>query len=151
VVRFGGAIDLALATPARDYRPLTATRAPGPQEDRRVRPDTALVDQPGSLAYARESASGTGTFLFSSGGAGGRPDWGTFFVGLGIVAGEVLHVARLLDRGEVKLRRALQHTKGVWDTSAPALRVLIALTISLGVMASVYGAYHVFSLASFIR
>jgi hypothetical protein len=79
------------------------------------------------------------------------PGWGTFFVGSGIVAGEVWHVARLLDRSEVKLRKALQRTKGVWDTSAPALRVLIALTISLGMIASVYGAYQVFSLASFVR
>jgi hypothetical protein len=79
------------------------------------------------------------------------PGWGTFFVGSGIVAGEVWHVARLLDRGEVKLRQALQHTKGVWDASAPAVRVLIALTITLGMIASVYGAYHVFSLASFVR
>ena len=45
------------------------------------------------------------------------PGWGTFFVGLGIVAGEVLRVARLLDRGEVKLRKALQRTKGVWGPS----------------------------------
>jgi hypothetical protein len=79
------------------------------------------------------------------------PGWGTFFVGSGIVAGEVWHVARLLDRGEVKLRRALQRTKGVWDTSAPALRVLITLTIFLGVVASLYGAYQVFSVASFVR
>jgi hypothetical protein len=79
------------------------------------------------------------------------PGWGTFFVGSGIVAGEVWHVARLLDRSEVKLRKALQHTKGMWDTSAPVIRVLIALTITLGVMASVYGAYHAFSVASFLR
>ena len=76
------------------------------------------------------------------------PGWGTFIVGLGIVAGEVLHVARLLDRGEVRVREALQRTKGVWDKSAPAVRVLIALTISLSVVASVYGACQVFSLAS---
>jgi len=79
------------------------------------------------------------------------PGWGTFFVGLGIVAGEVLQVARLLDRGEVKLREALQRTKGVWDKSAPAVRGLIALTISLCVVASVYGAHHVFSLAFLVR
>jgi uncharacterized protein (TIGR02611 family) len=78
------------------------------------------------------------------------PGWGTFFVGLSIVAGEVLHVARVLDRGEVKLREALQRTKGVWDKSAPAVRVLIALTISLCVVASVYGALHLFSLASLV-
>src|SRR3712207_3085216 len=74
------------------------------------------------------------------------PGWGTFFVALGIVAGEVSHVARLLDRGEVKLREALQRSKGVWDESAPTVRVLIALTIALCVVASVYGTYHVFSL-----
>jgi uncharacterized protein (TIGR02611 family) len=79
------------------------------------------------------------------------PGWGTFFVGLGIVAGEVLHVARLLDRGEVKLRKALQRTEGMWDKSMPAVRALIALTISLSVVASVYGAYHVFSLAFLVR
>ena len=78
------------------------------------------------------------------------PGWGTFFVGLGIVAGEVLHVARLLDRGEIKLRAALQRTKGVWDKSAPAVRVLIFLTISLSVVASVYGAFQVFSLTSLV-
>jgi hypothetical protein len=79
------------------------------------------------------------------------PGWGTFFVGSGIVAGEVWHVARLLDRSEVKLRHALQRTKAVWDTSAFAVRVLIALTISLGMIASLYGAYQVFSLASYVR
>jgi hypothetical protein len=78
------------------------------------------------------------------------PGWGTFFLGLGIVAGEVLHVARLLDRGEVRLREALQRTKGVWDKSAPAVRVLIAITISLSVVASVYGCCQVFSLASLV-
>ena len=78
------------------------------------------------------------------------PGFGTFFVGLGIVAGEVLHVARLLDRGEVKLREALQRTKGIWDNSAYAVRVLIALTIALGVVTPVYGALHLFSLVSLV-
>ena len=36
------------------------------------------------------------------------PGWGTFFVGLGIVSGEVAHVAHFLDRAEVRLREALQ-------------------------------------------
>jgi uncharacterized protein (TIGR02611 family) len=73
------------------------------------------------------------------------PGWGTFFVGLGIVAGEVSHVAGLLDRGEVRLREALRRAKGVWGKSAPAVRVLIALMISLCVVASVWGVYDVFS------
>ena len=79
------------------------------------------------------------------------PGWGTFFVGMGIVAGEVSYVARLLDRGEVKLREALQRTKGVWNESALAVRVLIALAISLCIVASIYGAHHVFSLALSVR
>ena len=74
------------------------------------------------------------------------PGWGTFFVGSGIVAGEVLLVARLLDRGEVKLREALQRIKGVWNESAASVRVLVAVTISLCVVASICGAHHMFSL-----
>lgn len=45
------------------------------------------------------------------------PGWGTFFVGLGVVSGEVLYVARLLDRTEVKLRESLRRAKGVWGKS----------------------------------
>jgi hypothetical protein len=44
---------------------------------------------------------------------------GTFVVGMGIVAGEVLQVARLLDRAEVRLRQALRRAKGVWGKLAP--------------------------------
>jgi hypothetical protein len=73
------------------------------------------------------------------------PGWGTFLVGLAIVAGEVAHVAHFLDRTEVKLREVLRRAKGVWDKSALAGRVLIALTISLCVVASVWGVYDVFS------
>ena len=78
------------------------------------------------------------------------PGWGTFFVGLGIVAGEVLHVARLLDLGEVRLRKSLQRTKDVWDKSVLAVRVLIALTIVLCIVSSVYGALHLSSPASIV-
>lgn len=70
------------------------------------------------------------------------PGWVTFFVGLGMIAGEVLHVARFLDQAEVKLREALRHAKGMWDKLALTGRVLITLMISLGVLASAYGAYH---------
>jgi len=78
------------------------------------------------------------------------PGWGTFFVGLGIIAGEVVQVARLLDRGEVKLREALQRTKGVWDKSASGVRALIVLTIIFCVVAPVYGALRLFSLSSLV-
>jgi hypothetical protein len=70
------------------------------------------------------------------------PGWVTFFVGLGMIAGEVLHVARFLDRAEVRLRGALRHAKGMWDELALRGRVLVTLMISLGVAASAYGAYH---------
>jgi hypothetical protein len=73
------------------------------------------------------------------------PGWGTFFVGLGIVAGEVSHVAHFLDRAEVRLREALRSPRGVWGKPVPAARALIALTIALCSVASVYGTYHVFS------
>lgn len=69
------------------------------------------------------------------------PGWGTFFVGLGVVSGEVLYVAQLLDRTEVILRESLRRAKGVWGKSALVGRMLIALTISSGVAAFVYGAY----------
>lgn len=70
------------------------------------------------------------------------PGWITFFVGLGMIAGEVLHVARFLDRAEVRLRGALRHAKGMWDNLAPTGRVMIILMITLGVLVSAYGAYH---------
>ena len=70
------------------------------------------------------------------------PGWITFFVGLGMIAGEVLHVARFLDRAEVRLRGALRLAKGMWDKLAFRGRVLVTLMISLGVVASAYGAYH---------
>lgn len=70
------------------------------------------------------------------------PGWVTFFVGLGMIAGEILHVARFLDRAEVKLRKALRHVKRTWDNLAFTGRVMITLMITLGVLASAYGAYH---------
>jgi hypothetical protein len=70
------------------------------------------------------------------------PGWVTFFVGLGMIAGEVLHVARFLDRAEVRARGTLRLAKGMWDKLALRGRVLITLMIFLGVVASAYGAYH---------
>jgi hypothetical protein len=59
-----------------------------------------------------------------------------------MIAGEILHVARFLDRAEVKLRKALRNAKGLWDKLALKGRVMITLMITLGVLASAYGAYH---------
>ncbi len=80
------------------------------------------------------------------------PGWGTFFVGLGIVAGEVAYVAHSLDRAEVRLREALRSPRGVlWGKPAPAVRALVALTIALCSAASVYGVWQVLPLASLVR
>ena len=70
------------------------------------------------------------------------PGWVTFFVGLGMIAGEVLHVARFLDQAEVKLRKALRHAKGMCDNLALTGRVMMTLMITLGVLVSAYGASH---------
>jgi hypothetical protein len=70
------------------------------------------------------------------------PGWITFFVGLGMIAGEVLHIARFLDRAEVRLRGALRLAKGMWDNLALTGWVMITLVITLGVLVSAYGAYH---------
>ena len=63
-------------------------------------------------------------------------------MGLGMIAGEVLHVARFLDRAEVRLRKALRHAKSIWHNLALRGRVMITLLITLGVLASAYEAYH---------
>lgn len=62
------------------------------------------------------------------------PGWGTLFVGLMILAGELLIVARLLDRAEVLLRGPARRARGVWARSPGAVRILI------GVAASICGA-----------
>ncbi len=62
------------------------------------------------------------------------PGWGTFLVGLTILAGELRIVARLLDWGEVKLRGPARRARAVWASMPAALRLLI------GVMVPVCGA-----------
>ncbi len=47
------------------------------------------------------------------------PGWGTFFVGLMILAGELMIAARLLDRADVMLRGPARRVKGAW-TGLPA-------------------------------
>ena len=47
------------------------------------------------------------------------PGWGTVLVGLIIIAGEILIVARFLDRAEIKLRRPARRAKIVWQTCPP--------------------------------
>ena len=62
------------------------------------------------------------------------PGWGTFFVGLMILAGELLIVARLLDRVDVLLRGPARWVKSAWARLPGMVRTLI------GVAAPICGA-----------
>jgi hypothetical protein len=53
------------------------------------------------------------------------PGWGTFLVGLVMIAGEILIVARFLDRAEIKLRGPAHRAKIVWANLPAAVRLLI--------------------------
>jgi hypothetical protein len=47
------------------------------------------------------------------------PGWGTFLVGLVILAGELFILARFLDRAEMKLRGPARRAKVVWASYPP--------------------------------
>lgn len=57
------------------------------------------------------------------------PGWGTFLVGLVILAGELLILARFLDRVEIKLRRPARRAKVVWASLPAAIRLLIRVIV----------------------
>ena len=64
----------------------------------------------------------------------------TFFLGLGMIAGEFGPVARLLDRAEVRVRKLGQWVKGTWRSSA-AGKVLVVSVATICAAASLYVAY----------
>lgn len=72
------------------------------------------------------------------------PGWGTFFIGLGLLAGEFKLIARFLDWAEVRLRGAGRWARGVWARSSTAVRVLICVVAVACAAALVYGAYSLF-------
>lgn len=57
------------------------------------------------------------------------PGWGTFFVGLMILAGELVIVARFLDRAEMILRRPARRARAVWASVPAAVRILIGIIV----------------------
>ncbi len=57
------------------------------------------------------------------------PGWGTFFVGLMILAGELLIVARFLDRAETRLRGPARRAQGVWASVPAVVRILIGIIV----------------------
>src|SRR5215212_4394866 len=59
------------------------------------------------------------------------PGWATFFVGLMILAGELLIVAHFLDRAEVILRGPARRAKGFWASVPAIVRMLIVVIVPI--------------------
>ncbi len=57
------------------------------------------------------------------------PGWGTFLVGLVILAGELLILAHFLDRAELKLRGPARRAKVVWASLPANIRLLIGIVV----------------------
>jgi polyferredoxin len=66
----------------------------------------------------------------------------TFFIGLALIAGELLPVARFLDWAEVRLRKLARRARDIWTRSHIVVKVLIVLAILAFVAALGYGAYY---------
>jgi Putative transmembrane protein (PGPGW) len=69
------------------------------------------------------------------------PGWLAIFLGLGMLSGELLPVARILDRIEVQLRKLIRWLREAWNNTPVVGKALILLAILTVVAASVYGAY----------
>jgi uncharacterized protein (TIGR02611 family) len=70
------------------------------------------------------------------------PGWLAIFLGLGMLGGELLPVARFLDWIEVRLRKLVRWVREAWNNTPAVGKALILLAILTVVAASVYGAYH---------
>lgn len=80
------------------------------------------------------------------------PGWVTLFLGLGLVAGESLPTARLMDRAEVRgrklLRRAAKFWRGFWKGSpGAAWSVAVSVALTCAVVLG-YGGYLLASSAT---
>ncbi len=69
------------------------------------------------------------------------PGWGTVFIGLMILGGELLPAARLLDWTEVRLRRFWEFIRDIWRTSVLGKIAVIAVAVIL-VAAFAYLTYY---------
>jgi hypothetical protein len=66
------------------------------------------------------------------------PSYIIIVIGLWMLAGEFLPLARLFDRAEVRLRELVRHTKAFWTRSPTAARVLIIMAIAACIAALAY-------------
>ena len=69
------------------------------------------------------------------------PGWLIILLGLGMIAGESLSFARLVDQVEVRLRQLARLVVGVWTTSPIMVKMLIALAVLACFAAAGYGIY----------
>jgi uncharacterized protein (TIGR02611 family) len=94
-------------------------------------------------SYFRGLFSIVGGFLVVVGGLvavpGPGPGWLIILLGLGMVAGESLFFARLLDWVEVKLRGFTRGVVGIWRTSPAFVKISIVLAIIAGATATGIG------------
>jgi uncharacterized protein (TIGR02611 family) len=72
------------------------------------------------------------------------PGWATVFVGLMILAGELLPAARFLDWLEMLLRKFWRSVKQVWKASVPG-KIAVILVAALCVAAVVYVVFRLLS------
>lgn len=69
------------------------------------------------------------------------PGWATFFVGLSMIAGESLYVAKLLDIAELEARELAVLARDVWTGSSITAQLVILLVALTCVAALVYAVY----------
>lgn len=69
--------------------------------------------------------------------------WGTFFLGLGLIAGEFRPAARLMDWGEKRGRKAFRPVWRFFLTLPRWLQFIIPILIALGTFALVAKIFHV--------
>jgi type IV secretory pathway TrbD component len=70
--------------------------------------------------------------------------WIVFGIGLWLLAGESLSLARLCDRAEVWLRELARRLKRLWFRSTPVEKALIAAAALACIAALGYGSYRMF-------
>ena len=71
------------------------------------------------------------------------PGFATVFLGLAILAGELLPAARFLDWAEVRLRKLARFVRDIWRSSLPG-KVLVVAIAALLVAAAAYAVYRLF-------
>ncbi len=76
------------------------------------------------------------------------PGWGTFLVGILILAGELPIVDRLLDRADVMLRGPVRRVKGAWARLPGWVRILIV--VAAPICSAVLGLWALLSVLQWL-